>query len=312
MDFYQPPKINFRRQRDFGQLFTDVFKFIKLNFKSLFLCMLLIPGPLLIIAGGFNGYLQSINADPARFFSYGSIRNPMDAIAEMMGIMLPYIFFAWLAALTASATVNRFFVLYQQKETNNSIEVSEIIRYLPGDVWRLFYNGLLLGLVMVAVVIAIVIIAMIPVLGILALIVGILLLGPPLYYALVSGNYLVIRDRILITSAVSKAWKYMRGNFWWTWLIVVVSTMMVGIMGFIFGLPMAIMQIIDNPVFNRNYDGGESNLVLYVILGIIATIGPQLLSPITVLFNVLAYHSYEETEEGSGLKDKIDEITLDS
>jgi hypothetical protein len=148
---------------------------------------------------------------------------------------------------------------------------------------------------------------MIPFLGIFAIVVSLLLAGPQLAYALTAGSYLVLRDKILITTAFTKAWGYMRGNFWWTWLIVVVGGMIVGIIGALFTVPMTVLTVMNN-LTRMTSQPSDTNTLLYVILGTIAILGPQLLAPISKLFSVLAYHSYEEAEEGMSIKEKIEQI----
>jgi hypothetical protein len=155
--------------------------------------------------------------------------------------------------------------------------------------------------------IPIVFIAMIPILGVVALVIALLLAGPQLAYAITAGSYLVLRDKILITTAISKAWGYMRGNFWWTWLIIVVGALIVGMVGVVFTLPMTILTVL-NTVTRMSTHASDNNTVLYVVLGTITILGPQLLTPITKLFSVLTYHSYEEAEEGSSIKEKIDQL----
>ena len=80
-------------------------------------------------------------------------------------------------------------------------------------------------------------IAIIPFFGAFVIIIAMLLAGPQIGYTIAAANYLVLRDKILITVAFQKAWGYMKPNFWWTWLIVVCSALMVGIMGAIFNIP---------------------------------------------------------------------------
>jgi len=303
----QTPIIEFRKLRDFGQIFTDVSRFFKFNFKTIFLCVLLIPGPLFLIAGAFNGYLQSMGSNPSKLLGMGILRDPMEAFSQIITVMLPYVIFLVLGGLASTATINRYFILYQQKSENNSITVSDIIKYLPADMWRLFYNSLLLGLVSLLFLIPIGLIAMIPFLGAFVIIVAALIGGPQLAYAITVGNYLVLRDEISITRAISKAWGYMRDNFWWTWLIVVCAALIVGIIGAIFTLPMTIMTVVNN--FSRSdMDVIGNNTILYVVLGAITVLGPQLLTPINALFSVMAYHSYEEKEEGTAINEKINQI----
>lgn len=303
----QTPKIEFRKSRDFGQLFSAVTSFIKFNFKSVMICMIIIPGPLFLIAGCFYGYMQALGTDPSKMVGFGMFRDPFNAMMDILSAMLPYFVFLFLGALASTATVNRYFILYQERGENNSIGVGDIAKHLPADVWRLFYNNLLLGLIMLAFLIPIAIIAMIPILGVLAIVVAALLAGPQLAYAIIAGNYLVLRDEILITAAISKAWRYMRGNFWWTWLIVVVGSLIVGFISVVFTLPMTILTVM-NTFTRMSTHASDNNTVLYVILGTLTILGPQLLTPITRLFSVLTYHSYEENEEGMSLKEKIDQI----
>ncbi len=303
----QTPKIEFRKSRDFGQLFTAVMNFIKFNFKSVMVCMILIPGPLFLIAGCFYGYMQALGTDPSKMVGFGMFRDPFNAMMDIFRAMLPYFLFLFLGALASTATVNRFFILYQQRSENNSISVGDIMKHLPADIWRLFYNNLLLGVLMLAFFIPIGIIAMIPFLGIFAIVVAALLAGPQIAYAIIAGNYLVLRDEILITAAISKAWRYMRGNFWWTWLIVVVGSLIVGVISVVFTLPNTILTVF-NTITRMNTNASDNNTLLYVIFGSLAILGPQLLTPITRLFSVLTYHSYEEKEEGTSIKEKIDQL----
>ena len=305
------PKIEFRRVRDFGQLFNDVFRFHKYNLKTLFVCVLLIPGPLFLIAGGFYGFLQSMGSDPSRLVGMGMLRDPMSVVSMLLSYMLPYFILVLLGSLASAATINRYFILYQQSPENNTIKVGDILKHLPSDMWRIFYNGLLLFLIVLVFMIALFVVALIPILGALAIFVGLIILGPPLSYALMAGNYLVLRDQTSIIDGMKKAWGYMKGNFWWTWLIVVVAAIIVGIMGAIFGLPISALSLGKTLTRFGNETSSDSNSVLYIILGIIAILGPQLLVSITTLFSVMTYHSYEELHEGTAIKDKIDQVGKD-
>lgn len=307
----QPTKIEFKKVRDFGQLFTDVFKFLKLNYKSILFCVLMIPGPLFLVAGAFNGYLQSLGTDPSKLIGVGMMRDPWSIVEQLLTFMLPYVIFLVLGSLAATATINRYFILYQEREGNNSIGVGDILKYLLGDMWRLFYNGLLLGLISLLFLILVGIIALIPILGALLIIVALLITAPQIAYAVGAANYLVLRDRMSITTAFSKAWRYMRGNFWWTWVIVVCAGLVVGILSIVFTLPISILSM--TKTFSRmNTDVNDTSTVLYVILGTIAVLGPQLLVPISTLFNILTYHSYEEAEEGTALTEKINQMDVNS
>ncbi|MDP2386309.1 MAG: hypothetical protein Q8M29_08050 [Bacteroidota bacterium] len=315
---YQQPsrKIEFRRQRDFGQIFTDSFKYLKFNFKTLMISVLLIPGPLLLIAGGFNGYLQSISSNPASFFTMGGMSNIYDMLSSMLTVMLPYLFFFFLASVVFNAVVNRYLILSQERQEGDTITVSDLMKYLPKDAWRLFYNYLLFTLVSMLVMVGVVLLMFIPILGILMFIFGILLVGPNLMYAVTNSSYLVLRDEILITQAFSKTWRYMRGNYWYTWLLLVVSYLIISIASSIFSLPQIILSTVNtlsrfNPENYGQSDGGNYS-TLFIIFGMIAVLGQFLIMPLLNIFTTLTYHSHEEAEDGTGLKERINEIGLDN
>ncbi len=315
---YQQPsrKVEFRRQRDFGQIFTDSFKYLKFNFKSLAAAVLLLPGPLLLIAGGFNGYLQSISSNPSSFFTMGGMSNVYDTVMTMLAVMLPYLFFFFLASVVFNAVVNRYLILSQQMGEGETITVSDLIKYLPKDAWRLFYNYLLFTLVTSVVMIGVVLLMFIPILGIVMFILAMLLMGPNLMYVITNSSYLVLRDEILITQAFGKTWRYMRGNYWYTWLLLVACYFIISIASSIFSLPQIILSFVNTMTrFNPNnyeYSDGGNYTTLFVIFGMIAVLGQFLLMPLLNIFTTLTYHSHEEAEDGTGLKERINEIGLNS
>lgn len=315
---YQQPsrKIEFRRQRDFGQIFTDAFKYLKFNFKSLILAVLLLPGPLLLIAGGFSGYLQSISSNPSSLLTMGGMNNAYDIISSMLMVMLPYMFFLFLASIVFNAVINRYLILSQSSQEGESIMISDLMKYLPKDAWRLFYNYLLFTLVSFAVMIGLVLLLFIPILGFVMLFFGLLLVGPNLMYAITNSSYLVLRDEILITQAFGKTWRYMRGNYWYTWLLLVVSYLIIMIAGSIFAIPQMILSFYNtltrfNPE-NYNYSDGSNYSTLFIIFGMIAVLGQFLLMPLLNIFTTLTFHSHEESEDGTGLKERINEIGLNN
>ncbi len=108
----------------------------------------------------------------------------------------------------------------------------------------------------------------------------------------------------------------MRGNYWYTWLLLVVAYLMISIASSIFSLPQIILSAISslsrfNPE-NYEYSGGSDYTVLFVIFGMIAVLGQFLLMPLLNIFTTLTFHSHEEAAEGTGLKERINEIGLDN
>ncbi len=305
-------KVDFRQQRDFSGIFSAAFKFLKFNFKNMTLAVLALPGPLLMIAGGLNGYMQAGGSDLNSMVGINALQNPMQMITDVISVMIPFIIVAMLAGLVYSAVVGRYLILSQQKQEGEEVTIAELIRHLPKDAWRLFYNYLLLGLVSILVAIGIGLIAIIPIAGIIIIVIGLLMVWPNLSYAIRNASYLVLRDEISILTAIKKTFRYMRGHWWSTWGIIFCASMIIGLASLVFTMPQAVYNMM-NTFSRMKADGGDSdNSITLIVLAIIAMVGQYTLMPLFNVFCALIYHSHEEEEEGTALKSKIDEIGLNN
>lgn len=303
-------KVDFRQQRDFSGIFSAAFKFLKFNFKNITIAVLALPGPLLMIAGGLNGYMQAAGSDFNSMIGVNAIQDPMQMISDIVSVMIPFIIIAMLAGLVYSAVVGRYLILSQQKQEGEEVTIAELIRFLPKDSWRLFYNYLLLGLVSIAILVGVILIALIPILGAIVLIIGLLIIWPNLSYAIRNASYLVLKEEISILAAISKTFKYMRGHWWSTWGIVFCASMIIGLASLVFTMPQAIYNMMNTFSRMRADSGDSDNSITLIVLAVIAMVGQYTLMPLFNIFCALIYHSHEEETEGTGLKSKIDEIGL--
>ena len=309
-------KINFKKVRDFGEIFNDSFLFLKKNFKSLFKCILFIPGPIILIAGILSGYFQAVVGNPSQLFNPMQMGSTWSIMAQVLYVALPYVLLSCLASMVLFSTIYNYIIAYNNKPAGEVITVSEIGKTIPGSVWRLFYNNLLLLLISLILIIAVGLFAMIPFLGAIGLFFGMIILFPPLMYTITAANYLVLRDKVLITDGIAKAWKYMRGKFWWTWLLVVCVGMIVWVASLIFTLPLSILSIGKmitrmNPA-DMSTEGNSINTLPYIVFGAIAYLGQQLVQPIIHIFCAFNFSSHEEAHEGTGLLERMDEIGNDT
>lgn len=305
-------KVDFKQQRDFSAIFSAAFKFLKFNFKNMALAVLALPGPLLMIAGGLNGYMQAAGSDFNSMLGMNAIQDPMQIVSEIISVMIPFIIVAMLAGIVYSAVISRYLILSQQKQEGEEVTIAELIRFLPKDAWRLFYNYLLLGLVSILAILGIVLIAFIPILGVIVIVVGLLLIWPNLSYALRNASYLVLKDEISILAAIKKTFRYMRGHWWSTWGIVFCASMIIGLASLVFTMPQAVYNMMNTFSRMRADSGDDDNSITLIVLAIIAMVGQYTLMPLFNVFCALIYHSHEEEEEGTALKSKIDEIGLNS
>jgi len=315
-------KIELRKVRDFGALFNDSIAFLRLNFKSLFGIILFLAGPFIIMTGLFSGYMQSLQSKivasslfPNYFGSNGGL-----LAADFFGTFGIFFLIYLLTTLVNTACICLFFKNYNNSTPEElPLTKDSVSPFLVGATWRLFYNVLLVTLIMFVLGLAIVgicaVLFMIPVLNILfgiALIIGCLIILPILVYIANVSNYIIIRDEVLITTAIGKAFRYMRGNFWWTWLLMVAVgiSLLIGLT--LFNLPISILNA--TRTFVRSADGvsySSHNSILYIIFGAVALVGQLLfISPIFSTFCIFNFHSQEEKNEGTGLMSRIDELDI--
>jgi len=315
-------KIELRKVRDFGALFNDGIAFIRKNFKSFFGSILYLAGPFIIITGILSGYMQSLQSKLLMGNWLNSFKLGSDAgllSANFIGTLTIFVLISMLTTLVTTACICLYFKEYDKARPEElPISRSLISPNLASACWRLFYNLLLLGLLMGLVTLLLVgvcaVLFMVPVLNILvgiALVIGLLIVTPVLMYILYVTNYLIIRDEVLVTEAFAKAWRYAKGNFWWTWLLMVAVTICLGTLLSLFSLPLTIINF--SQAFTRISDpnSGSDSSLLIIIFGALSMVGQLLVfTPLLFTFCIFNFHNHEERHEGTGLMSRIDDLDV--
>lgn len=313
----QQQKIEFRKERDFGSVFGDSLKFLKQNFKSFFASVILIVGPFILLMGIGYAYMQTtimskVMSNPA---------NPMGIFTPdyfySIGIML---FSGLLANILLSGVVYNYMLLYNEKPFGEKISVSEVGKRVWGNIGSLTISSItfIISLVLAITIIVLICVGLVSMLGVaagviigLSLFVGIAIYTPVICYFIPATFYVVVRDGDFIFKAMGKVKKYLSGNFWWTWLIMFVALIVLGILQMLFNLPATIITL--TSTFSRMKDLGTvqpesgSNILLMIFytLGMFLTYCTTSISHLIAAFNFI---SHEEKHEGNGLLSRIDEI----
>ena len=128
---------------------------------------------------------------------------------------------------------------------------------------------------------------------------------PVLSYFVPASFYLVIRDHVFIYNAMGTVRKYLSGNFWWTWLIMVVVLISLFVLQTIFSLPATTLTLMK--VFNRSQESGDNSVLMMTLytIGMFLTYCTYSITQIISAFNFM---SHEEKHEGKGLQSRIEEI----
>lgn len=313
----QQQKIEFRRERDFGSILGDSLKFIKQNFKSFFGSVILIVGPFILLMGLGYAYMQTSMMN----MMYSKPSNPLAMFDSTyflsIGVM---IFCGLLANILLSGVVYNYMIIYQEKQFGEAITVSEVGKRVWSNIGRLTIASIIFIIVFILILTILVLIgvgfvsmlgAVAGVLLALALIFGLLIFTPVLTYFIPASFFVVVRDNLSIFSSMTKVKKYLSGNFWWTWLIMVVALFGLGILQMLFNLPASIVTMMNT--FTRMSDmsnvqpeaGNNILLMVFYTLGMFLTYCTSSISHLISAFNFM---SHEEQHEGKGLMSRIDEI----
>lgn len=313
----QQQKIEFRKERDFGSILGDSLKFIKQNFKSFFGSVILIVGPFILLMGLGYAYMQTSMMN----MMYSKPSNPLAMFNSTyflsIGVMM---FCGLLANILLSGVVYNYMIIYQEKQFGEAITVSEVGKRVWSNIGRLTIASIIFILVFILVLTVLVLIgvgfvsmlgAVAGVLLALVLIFGLLIFTPVLTYFIPASFFVVVRDNLSIFSSMTKVKKYLSGNFWWTWLIMVVALFGLGILQMLFNLPASIVTMMNT--FTRMSDmnnlqpeaGNNILLMVFYTLGMFLTYCTSSISHLISAFNFM---SHEEQHEGKGLMSRIDEI----
>ena len=232
------------KERNFSEVFSDSFGFIRQNFKSILLSFLIIAGPFVFIRAFSASYILAnsfgnIYGNSLGTFSIGSIISLIFGVLSyliILGIVAEYYF---IKAENPDADIN-----YQ-----------DIIQRLKKDFGILFstflYTLLLSLLVGLAFGIVFFVFGMllagVPIVGAILmffLVIGLFIIVPNLSFLVVALYMIRLKDRKSFSDALSIAYNLTMENYWQTWVVVFVAMLLVsviiGVSSFILGILIAV------------------------------------------------------------------------
>jgi len=307
----QQEKIPFYVDRDFGQTFGSGLKFLRQNLKLLFQCLLYFSGPFILIAGIITAYYQASAIQNIAMLRSGMYVDTPQQYGLMYWLSL---LGSMIAQASMIGTSYSFLLTYNEKGPGN-FTVSDVGKTFSkniGNIISVFFSMLLFVAIAVGVFFLATMLfsSMGPifiVLWVLALIVGILILFPPLLWLLNTVYLAKMQENINAFFAFTRVREIMKGNFWWTWLIVVCSVISVVIVSYIFLLPQFIYTIvIVLGAFKGDADTDIS--ITFIIISTICLFLSSMLYNAIFIINGFHYYSLVEKKEKKGLISRIDEL----
>jgi hypothetical protein len=303
-------KINFKEVRDFGEVFNVSVKFIRQNFKPFFKSLIFIAGPLILIAAISGAFYQSTAV--TMFSSKGLMNNP-DPFAQFGLTYFLFIFASIFSQLALLGTTFAYMVAYNKFGPGNfkTTDVSAILFKNAGKIIGGFF--LYMFLFIIAIILIVLFVAMFgaihPAFGVLMgilLVIGSLIIAPPFMWQFSVFYLSSMQDNTSITSGMSKTRRVMKGDFWWTWVLVVCGAIAIGIIAFVFTVPQFIYQMI--LMIGNIKEGSDEISIPFLIVATVCTICVQLTYSIYYIICGFHYYSLAEKKDGEGLLERIDEI----
>jgi hypothetical protein len=283
--------IEFKKQRELGDILSDTFAFLRAEFKPFFTTYFKIVGPfLLVMILALAAYLYFVgNIANIMMFNSG---NEAANLATIFIIGLVYILSIMAVYTMSQSTVLHYIKSYSNGKGTTDFET--IQKEVYGSFWNFIGLGIMVGLsVMVGFICCI-----IP--------------GIYLYVPLALSFSVLVFNRMGASDAYSYSFTLVKDEWWMTFATFFVIGIIVAIASYAFALPTAIYQWMKMGIFSGEMDA-ESMLdifkdPIYILLNIVGTIGQFLLNLISVIAGVFIYFNLNEKKNFTGTYEQIENL----
>lgn len=305
-------KINFRQDRDFGEIFNVTVKFFRQNFKHFFTTLILVAGPFLLISAIAAGVYQA----SALGLGTISLTGNYDAFERYGIILFIYIIFALIATIVSIGATFSYMILYSEKGPGN-FTTGDVRSLLIKNIGKLILTFLALLLVLlpfigifagIGVLLTINKIYALIIVFVLVMMACCAVFLPNMGWLLLSPYLIAMQEKKSAFASIRRAFQLMRGNYWWTWVIMFCAIIVLYVLIIIFSLPQIIYQLtLTFSHFSGTTEDPEISVPFIAVTTICTFLNTILYSVIQVLCG-FHYYSLAEKKDGTGLLDRIDEI----
>jgi len=295
-----PDKFIFKKEREFGEIISDTFTFFSKNHKTLSRIFLIFIGPFVLLTIIGSTLYQYKTGD--LFTDITAISsNPDSVIRAFSENILVLLFF--LAVSIATTIIIYGTVIHTIKsyiKNDGEILESDISEGLKKDFLKLLaYFILEVILVMIGAFLCI-------------------LPGFYLWVVLTPGIVMLIMEDISAPDAISKSFQLIKDNWWITFATILVFSILISILGFVFQLPTIIYSFVERfTAFESAQDGNAFEVGemyqnwLFLFFTAISVLGQYFLSIFTIIMTALVYFNLSEKQNFSGTYEQIDQIGTD-
>tara|TARA_R110001583_G_scaffold4351_4_gene25249 strand:- start:11667 stop:12575 length:909 start_codon:yes stop_codon:yes gene_type:complete len=291
--------IEFKKERDLGAIISDTFKFIRENWKPYFICIVKIIGPILLIgaalmvfavisySGALKGLL-SAGGEPDPSLMFDTLSGVFGWGVIMMVVWgLVYVLLAGVSLYYIKSYINN----------NGIVNFDEIKQNTYNNLGKFIGLGIL---------------------SILMILLGyILCFLPAIYISIVLfiAMPIMVFENKSVGDTISHCFKLISKEWWNTFGVFIVISLLVGVLGMVFTVPTLIYQFISMGI---DMGGNDPTAIIglfedpiYLALTFLSYFGKFLFYSITLIASAFIYFDLNEQKNFTGTFEKIENLGED-
>lgn len=278
-----------RKTRDFGQIITDTFTYLRVHFKSLGKALFIFVFPILLISGVL------ISSSFMSIFDLADPNFSQSASPEFTGEMASFFvkFFIGMLLFMVNFLLIYVVVFKHMQLVDEGVEQIEVGMLLE-DFARNFFGTLGLFFVL----------AIATMIGLIFLII------PGIYIAtkLSLAPVIFIAEEESFGDALSKSWEATQDYWWFTFGMSFVMGIIMNFASYIFIIPMYILiGIVSFSTASAQGDPSSLGTIISVLYGL-SVVVPALLYCMPVTSQALVYFNIQERKTGNSMMNRIESL----
>lgn len=273
--------LNLQEKREFGDVISAIFIFIKQNLGRIFKILIIYVAPFALLQG------ISTSIGNYKLLSSVGYGNPIDPFANFNSALLLGYFFMFLSYSMVHGVILEYMKLY--KTEGPQFDLKRVGTELMKDTRKILWSSLIVGVLIM--------------LGFVFLII------PGIFLAVSFSLVLSIRiiENISLGDAMNRCFKLIKNNWWITFLVLFIISIIAFVLQMIFGVPIGIYQAVSTLHMTQN-GGAEINQPLMILLYTIASLGTVMLQTLPVLGIAFQYFNLVEEKESANLLKELETI----
>jgi hypothetical protein len=300
----QPPILELRKKRDFGEVISDTFQFVRQNFKPLLRSSLYISGPFLLLAAiyftiSYVNMLSSISV-------YATERNASYAINMLVSVV-----FIAVGLAVQYAVVHDYTRLLLEGRKKEDIKVADVWQLVKRDVWKAVGINIVIAVIIIlCVAVLVLLVAAMGPIAILFVLIG--MVGIFILFVKLSLSFpAALLENYSVFNSLARSWSMTQGMFWSTIGTVFILGLVVGVCSYVLYIPIFIM------LFLVGMHGGNMDIdplwktliIVFQSLGYLIIFMAYMIPSIGL---ILQYLNCVERREGHGLLERIDNLKMET